>query len=225
MEHVRAGPRCREAVILIKQLLAGEEVSYSSKALTLDRVKLALPARPSLAVYLAGRGPFILQAAGEVADGAIIGGFSSPAGLDFALDRVQQGAITSGRTLTDVDIIWWGSFHLTDDRASTIEALRPMVAHVIGGAPPQVLRIVGLADHRINLLKQAYSEGGRNKAAPLLMPEEVDLFTIIGDADECSARISRITDHGVNQVGMLVSDSKPELFLRRFAHEVMPRFR
>jgi 5,10-methylenetetrahydromethanopterin reductase len=228
MEQTEAGPRCREAVMITKRLLAGEEVHYRSPTLVVDGVRLLLPPRPGLRVYLAGRGPHILKAAGEVADGVIIGGLVSPGGLTYALDMVRQGAASQNRELTALDIISWVGCHITDDRAATIETLRPSVAHIIGGAPIEVLRTIGLADERITQLKQAYAAGGPAGGAPLVTETEVDLLTIVGSPEECSAGIRRLEEAGVNQVGLLLNQptqEAQEAFLLRFAHEVMPHFR
>jgi 5,10-methylenetetrahydromethanopterin reductase len=227
LEQTEAGTRCREAVIVTKRLLAGETVRHRSATLVADGIHLLLPPRPGLRVYLAGRGPYILRAAGEAADGVIIGGLVSPEGLRYALNQVNEGLATREPRPHDFEVISWVSCYLTDDREATIASLKPNVAHIIGGAPLEVLRVIGLQEERITLLKQAYMRGGPAGAAPLVTRAEVDLLTIVGDAAACRTRIQALADAGVHQVGMLLTQPNPDArqdFLRRFAREVMPGF-
>jgi 5,10-methylenetetrahydromethanopterin reductase len=228
MEQTSVGPRCREAALVTKRLLTGEEVHYRSDTLVVDGVRLLTPPRPELPVYLAGRGSYILKAAGQVADGAIIGGLVSPGGLNYAISSVREGIESEGRDGQGFEMIWWGSCYLTDDRSAIIDNLRRSVAHIIGGAQIEVLKTIGLSDDRIKVLKEAYAAGGPVAAAPLVTDAEIDLFTIAGNADQCSAKIAQLADAGVTQVGFLLNQPTPEeqeSFLTRFATDVMPSFR
>lgn len=228
MEQTEAGPRCREAVLVSKQLLAGGCVSYQSDTLIVDGVELLMPPRPDLKVYLAGRGPYILKAAGEVADGVIIGALVSPAGLSYALQQVREGVEAAGRSMSELDIIAWVGVQLVDDREAAVEALKPSVAHIIGGAPAEVLTTIGLDEDRIAELKAIYQEGGPEGTAPHVKAEEVDLLKLVGNGEQLAERIQQLADVGVNQLGILLTHSthaEQEVFLGRFAEEVISRFR
>jgi 5,10-methylenetetrahydromethanopterin reductase len=224
----KRGPRCRQAVIVTKQLLAGETVHYYSSYFVADGVRLLIPPRPNVPVYLAGRGASILRGAGEVADGVIIGGLVTPAGLTYALDMVRRGAEAKGRDWKQLDVISWFSCHLTDNRAATARNLRANVAHIIGGAPAEVLETIGLEPGRIAEIKQVYAQGGPEGAAPLLTLEEIDLLAMVGTPDECALRMRTLVDAGVKQIGILLSQStvaEQEDFLLRFAAQVIPQLR
>jgi 5,10-methylenetetrahydromethanopterin reductase len=227
-EQNLAGPRCREAVLVTKKLLSGEQVHYRSPTLVVDGVTLLTPPRPNLPVYLAGRGPYILEAAGEVADGAIIGGLVSEEGLDYAMQQIQKGLQKRAPEFDPPHVISWVSCHITSDRQATIQTLRPNVAHIIGGAPKEVLLKIGLAPERIGQLKQAYAIGGPAGAAPLVSEEEIDLLTIVGDGEACSARIRALANAGVEELGILLTQptsGDQAAFLKLFAEEVMDRYR
>lgn len=227
-EQVGSGERCREAVIITKRLLAGEKVSHRSESLILENVELLIPPRPELPVYLAGRGPSILKAAGEVADGVIVGGLVSQAGLAYARRQITLGMGARNASLSEPDTIGWVSCHLTDELQEIIEHLKPNVAHIIGGAPRRVLLEIGLPDQRIDDLKRAYEQRGPSGSASLITTEEVELLSIVGDAEACSASLQRFVQAGFQQVGFLLTQPTPrdqQAFLRRFAHEVMPNFR
>lgn len=229
-----AAARCREAALVVKRLLAGETVTYESATLTLKSVALDIaPPAPPTPVYLAARGPQILRASGEVADGVIIGALVSEAGLRFALRHVRQGLEKAGRGLDAIEVVSWVLTIVTDHKAEVVDGLRVMVAHIVGGAPPQVLDAIGMTARRIREFKHVYAEGGPAGAARLVDPPLVDLLTIVGDGAEVAERIVALGTFGVGQIAVLMpagsrgSHAFPGFDhrgnLERVAREVMPR--
>lgn len=228
LEQTEAGPRSREAIQIVRRLLAGECLSYESPWLRLDGVELKTEPHPAVPIYLAGRGSYILRTAGALADGVVIGALVSPEGFRFALDHVAKGAQESGRSLESLDIVSWVGVQFLDDREADLDLMRASTAHIIGGAPHATLQTVGLADMRIAYLKEIYQRLGPEGAAPYVTEDEIALFKLYGDADELANRIQRLADAGATQLGILLTQpthAEQEAFLQRFATEVMPRFR
>jgi 5,10-methylenetetrahydromethanopterin reductase len=226
LPHTHAAERCREAVAITRRLLAGEEVTYQSRTLSVDRVRLESDPRPDVPIFLGARGPRILAAAGEVADGVIIGSIASASGLAYALASVRAGARKSGRELSDIAVISWVGVTLTDDGARALDELRPRTAHVIAGhrTPVEVLESVGLSRARIAELRRAYAERGTAGTAPLITAAEVSLFALVGTADECRSRIEALAAVGVTELGILLQQRSLDArvaFLERFAEQVM----
>ncbi len=228
-----AAARCREAAVIIRRLLAGERVDHHSPTLTIRGVALEMKTPPPAPVYLAARGPQILRAAGEVADGVIIGALVSEPGLRFALDHVRTGAERAGRTLHALEVVSWVTTIVTDQKAEAVERLRPTVAHIVGGAPPEVLRAIGLSAARIAAFKEAYADGGPQGAAPLVDPPLADALTIVGSPGEVAERVLALARAGVGHLTVLMpggrsgSHAFPDFDhrtnLRRIAEEVIPR--
>src|SRR5262245_34005133 len=83
----RPATALREAITLVRRLWAGEEVAQAGQIVRFHgRLDFATP--PSIPVFVAGRGPRILELAGEIADGVIIGALASPPTLAYALEHV-----------------------------------------------------------------------------------------------------------------------------------------
>ncbi len=228
-----AGQRCREAVLTIKQLLAGHIVRHESSTLVMRGIVLEMQPPPSTPVYLAARGPQILRAAGEVADGVIIGALVSDSSLTFALKHVRHGAAAAGRTLNQLEVVSWVTTIVTDRKTEIVEALKPTVAHIVGGAPPQVLDAIGIPQRRIEQIKAAYAEGGPRGAAPLIDPGLVDQLTLVGDGAAVAERVIFLRERGVNQIAVLMPTGRHGSHalagfdvrqnLIRLAEKVLPR--
>ena len=219
-----AARRCREMVEVVRVLLSGKPTRFSGKYFQTDGVKLDFDARPDLPIYIAGRGPMILVAAGAVADGTIVGGLCTPRGIAYALDHIRSGAAQSGRNGSR-DVVSWVTCYLTHDRAEAVRNLRPVVAHIIGGAPDAVLRAAGLAEDEVGRIKSVYQQRGSDAAGKLVPDHAVDAFAIVGDEEECAGRIADLGVAGVTEFAFLMPPgdvSQHAERLRSFAAKVMP---
>lgn len=227
-EQTAAAERCREMAVLIRELLAGKTTHYRSEYVVADGIKLEWkPERPDVPIYIAARGGKTLEAAGEVADGAIIGALVSEAGLDYALSAVEHGATKAGRSMDDLTLISWVTCIVADDFASIENRMKTTVAHIIGGAPLPLLNTIGLEDEYVSALKASYAEGGQDKAAQHITRREIDMLMLVGDADHVCRKIEYLASRGIDQIGILVSEPTTEGTLNvieRIARDVMPHF-
>jgi 5,10-methylenetetrahydromethanopterin reductase len=230
LEFDSPAARCREMVELVQQELSASAngAGFVGSHYRMDGARLQFTIDRRIPVYLAGRGPRVLEAAGEVADGVLIGGLCSPAGIGYAVDRIRRGAAARGRDVAAIDLVSWVTVHLTDDRARDLQRIRPVVAHIIGGAPRTVLDAVGLPSELVDRLKADYRRGGAAAAAAHVTDEWVDAFTIVGDAGLCIERIQTLEDAGVTQFVCLMPpggvDDHASL-IRRLSETVLPALR
>jgi 5,10-methylenetetrahydromethanopterin reductase len=222
--------RCREMVELLQHALQPREngSAYVGVHYRMDGAELQFPIEHRIPIYLAGRGPRVLEAAGAVADGVLIGGLCSPAGIAYALDRVRAGATAADRDVRDIDIGSWVTIQLTDDRERYVERVRPMVGHIIGGAPTTVLEAIGIPGDLVARLKADYRSGGGAAAARHVTDQCVDEFTIVGDAAECIDRIRALEEAGTTQFICLMPPGSVDDYstlVSRLADEVISAFR
>ncbi len=225
-EQLRAAAHCREAMILCRRLLRGEYLNHRGECFVADGVELEMAPHPDVPLYLAARGPQVLQVAGELADCAVIGALLDEEALAWSLGQVAKGAAKSGRQLDEIGRMIWITCHITEDAPRWLDHSRPMAAHVLAGAPPGVFEALRLSDRFRDDLKAVYAERGSEGAASLVSDELVKRLMAIGSAEEIAAQLQRAIGQGINEIGILVNapdirDS--EEAIRRFAEEVMPR--
>lgn len=98
---VRAGSPMtllREYVDALRALLRGEEVTTAGRYVTLDGVALGWPPLTAPPVLAAGSGPKTVRLTGEIADGTVLTGGTSPDALRRAVGLVEEGRALGGRT-------------------------------------------------------------------------------------------------------------------------------
>ncbi|MGH3037858.1 MAG: LLM class flavin-dependent oxidoreductase [Gaiellaceae bacterium] len=119
----------REAVELIRSLWAGSEVTLEGRVVRAVEAKLDFsPVREAVPIYIGTRGPRMLELAGEIADGVIVGNVATVEGWSYALGRVTAGAERAGRDPAAVACTAWIYSCIADDDNEALDAVRPMVA-------------------------------------------------------------------------------------------------
>jgi 5,10-methylenetetrahydromethanopterin reductase len=218
----------REAVEIAHLLLGGETVSYQGEVFSLRATQLDFTPVRRLPVYLAARGPKILELAGEVADGAILGGFAQPAGLRYAMDLVRRGAERAGRDESEIDVMSWLYICVDDDLVAARTAVSRMVLaslitsrpilHRIGVQLPPSLR------ERLDAQGWRYPKETAAEAAELLPDEIVDAFAVHGTPARVRERLREIRACGIHHVSFVLfpaEGSTTAALARRIAQEVI----
>ncbi|MEE8518337.1 MAG: LLM class flavin-dependent oxidoreductase [Dehalococcoidia bacterium] len=110
----------REAVVSIRRLLHGEEVTFgTAPPLTLGNI-----ADPPPPVVVTASGPKTIQTGAEVADELLLFVGVDASILEAAMDHVATGAERAGRTVADVPITHYVFASVADNEASALERTR-----------------------------------------------------------------------------------------------------
>jgi len=227
LDGAHAGPMCREMVEVVRPLLDNQVARHRGQYFQADGVRLDFPVANRIPCYIAGRGQHVLRAAGEVADGAIIGGLCTPQGVTYALDQVRAGAEKAGRHLQSMELVAWVTCRVTDDREAAFRELRPVISHLVGGAPLEVLNAVGLNPETVQQIKSVYKADGIEASAVYVTDECIEAFTLVGGGPELVQRIRALGQAGITQIATLMppgSATQHRAILRHFAEAVMPAF-
>ena len=159
-------------------------------------------------IYVASRGPRMLELAGAVADGVMIGGYATPAGFRFALRQVEAGIADSGRQANDVRRLAWLYTSLDPDPEKARVAVRPIVLASmmtsrdvlgeIGVELPKRLR-EELDSRSWKLSRQELVEFSGQLDETL-----VTAFSLAGQAGECAERLATlVADEGIDEVAFV----------------------
>jgi 5,10-methylenetetrahydromethanopterin reductase len=223
----------REAVELIDSLWHGDVTNYEGELIQFHDASLDFkPPRSRIPIYVAGRGPLILQLAGEVGDGVMIGSLASAAAMSYALTNVEKGLSRAKRTQDALDVAIWLHTAIADDRQAARDAVKMIIVGVLLSSRP-ILDQLGLTldDELSSVLAQTrYIHGSEDvlRAAAMLSDDLVDTFAVAGPPDEVASRLIELRDAGVNHFALkpwLVPGQSLLHYCERIAKEVMPRVR
>lgn len=219
--------RLRDAIKIIRHLLAGERIDFDGGFDHVNGVQLDFaPRRSNLPIYIGTRGPKLLELAGQLADGLLSESLFSGDAMAYVIDHVRAGVTNSHRSLAEVDIVSWQLVQVTDNVAEEIAAQRRWIARSIKIGPRDVMIRIGIEEEVINLVNEAAGRGDWNAATACVTDDAVNRLTIIGGPSEVSRRISDVFDKGANTVSLLLLGPIDVLHnsLTRFSREIMPMF-
>lgn len=105
LEHRAPLAHVRECIEILRAYFSGERVRHSGAAFDVRQLRLTTGRlEPQPKIYLAGVGPRMLQLAGEIADGAVIG-VSTARYAAWARTQVVAGARKASRDPAEVEIV------------------------------------------------------------------------------------------------------------------------
>jgi 5,10-methylenetetrahydromethanopterin reductase len=232
IERTRPAVAVREAVEVVRLLLDGQPVTYEGRHVHMKAARLDFAAIRQIPIYIAARGPRLLELAGEVADGAIIGGFASSRGIAHAKAMIDQGLQRSSRKWKDLDVVSWLYTCVADDTKTARRAVSRLVTSSLVTSRP-ILDSIGL---QIPTPLRACLESSGWSVAPeaidecsqFLTDEILDAFSVAGTPDECARKLAQIAKTGVQELAMVALPAKGQTvedLARRLATEVIPQVR
>lgn len=206
--------RLREAVDVIRRLLAGETVDHESETLVVRDVALEFDPGADVPVFIASRGPRVLTLAGEIADGVMLEGLFTPGALDWALERVAAGAGAAGRAPERIATIAWQALFLGDADLAAQPMSKRWATLLIGTTRREVLDRIGVSEESI---AAATGDGAG------VRPEDVSKLLLVGSPAQVLERIAALDARGVSAIACTLfgSDAEIEATMRRFAAEVL----
>lgn len=216
--------RLKEALLIIRGLLAGEVIDHHSAWVTLNEVGLDYRPPYDVPIHIASRGPRILSLAGEVADGVLMEGLFSDSALRFALRQVETGAQQAGRSFSDLQKTAWQSVTLTDDPdAASDLRLRNWAALLIRTTKPGVLREMGISTSVTSAVLEDAAAFGEAGAGQRVTAADVHKLLMVGSPAEIRSHVQRLEDRGVDNLAVIVLGDYGVVraTLERFAGEVM----
>lgn len=181
----------REAVRIVRALQDGCAV-VPGETFSATGARLHYRAAPS-PVYLAARGPKMLELAGEVSDGVITHGLA-PTHVRYV--REHLAAAGSDRP---VSLVLMLDVQIDADRRRAVDALRPRCITMAGGSyADELIEIYGLDRGQVTALREAVRAG--HEPAAMVTDEMVDGFCVAGPPEHVAERMAELAASGADEV-------------------------
>ena len=192
----------REAIGLLRRLLAGEPAPFDGTVFRGWREGARLPEPPTVPVpvYIGGQGPRVTRLMGELGDGALPLIFP-PAYLPRVMALIEQGAATAGRSMTAIEIAPCFWFSLADERRHAEDAMRRMIASYGHYLRDEMLAPIGLTNAEMVPLGRRWLSGDHAGAEAMVQGKMFDL-AVIGAPDDVLPKLTWLAEQGVSQINM-----------------------
>ena len=243
IEMVKPIAMVKETVECLKDLFRGETIRYGDYPALASffnlrpesRMQLGVLPKAPILFYCGGNGPRIMEIAGRVMDGVLIGGFFIPlvrsgklAGL---LEKTERGKIAAGRQ-TNLRKVCEINISVSHDREKARAFPKRYIAHML-----VVLEAMGFSDGEFDALgidrrtvlqiKHAFEAGGTiEDVASLISDNMVDAGFIAGTPRDCIGSLeemcSHAQEHGFDQICLAKLGPDYEEAITLLARDLLP---
>jgi 5,10-methylenetetrahydromethanopterin reductase len=196
----------------------------------------ALDWRPSSIppLYIASRGPQILKLAGEIADGILIGSFSTVPGIEYAKRQILPGLETAKRSWTDIRMCSWLYLSLLDREDEPVpDGIRRGVSFAFWSSRKVLSQMADELAPDISAEFRKFVHEAPHEWSPQIMAELryliprgiIDSLALVGTAEQIVARLRRLEAAGIEEVIIwpFPKDGQTtEEFMGKIARDVLP---
>jgi probable F420-dependent oxidoreductase len=188
--------RLRETVGVLRQMLAGERVTYEGRTVRTRGFRLVSQPPAPVPIYVAALMPPMLELAGEIADGVILN-FMPVEAVPRMLAHVRAGAERAGRDPSALEVVSRFQVVVTDDVASARSSLRHMMGPYF--ATSVYNRFVAWCGfpEEAREIAAAWRAKDRTRNLAAVSDEMVDRLAVIGSAEHCRERLAAFAAAGV----------------------------
>ena len=201
--------RLRECVQIVRKAISGERIVFEGDHYVLPRqggegkaLRLSMPPRPELPIFLATLGEKSLEVTGELADGWLGTCFIADR-ADVMLDPIRRGAERAGRDPGEIELHVGGDIEISDDVERLIEKRRPALAFTLGAMGSPKTNFYNAAYARAGFedaareVQSLWVEGRRQEAAAAVPDALVLASSLIGTESMVRERLRAYRDAGI----------------------------
>lgn len=235
VDAARSAVAIREAVTLIRGLLAGQTVTLKGEQVSFVDGRLDVRApRADVPIYIASQRDAGCRVAGRVADGAIMQGCVAEPLVRFFQERVAEGARRAGRDAGGVELVARINVCITDDVGAARDVMRPTIVRSLLAQRPDFFTFTaaGLAlppTLREAVLRLSYTHDPAPllALAPLVPDAFVEAVTLCGPPATVAAGVARLARSGIGQLMVYPVAPRGDIAstIERFQTDVMPQVR
>ncbi|MGE0820745.1 MAG: LLM class flavin-dependent oxidoreductase [Candidatus Binatia bacterium] len=167
-------------------------VEFTGRALQIHGyARFFPPYRPQIPIYFGAMNPQMLQATGEVADGWIGGGITSPRFVTGVIkQQISIGLRKTGRPETAVEFVCPVSCAISPDREQARTWARAHLAFYTNVVYYDIVLNLHGFQKEAQAIREAFARGDRAAAVHAVSDDMVDTFMLAGTEADCRSRIS-----------------------------------
>jgi 5,10-methylenetetrahydromethanopterin reductase len=199
----------REALVIIRALLGGDEVNFAGRVFNVQRVRLDFKTRAGIPIFMAARGPNAVKTCGEIADGLIVSNMCAAGVSARSVAKLHDAARTAGRAAMPGAVQYMPCVP-SPDRAEAFRGAKRAVGDML---PAYWALAQKLPDAKAALMTgTGISEGDFASAVTRLKGGEapdavlddrfVAAFAIAGNAEDCRAQAAAYAAAGVTELAL-----------------------
>jgi 5,10-methylenetetrahydromethanopterin reductase len=216
----------RDAITIVRAMLAGEEVNYTGRVFSAHKVRLEYEAlRPDMPLLMAARGEQALALCGKIADGLMISNMCPPGFTRQAVDLVRKSAQAAGRR-PPADVVQYVPCAVRPDRAEAYRLAKATIGDMLPGFWSLAQRVLAAKSALLragDLSESDFAAAvGRLRAGEppsgALDDRFVAAFAIAGTAEDALAQARRYREAGTSELALTFVGSQPEAEMEYLAH-------
>ncbi len=189
----------REAVHIIRRLLAGDRVDFEGERFSCEGARLRFKPAKDIPIYVGGRKQWMLELAGEVADGALINASHSE-DIRECIGYIKGGLRLGEREPKDFDFVAYLAVSIDKNIEKARKAARGVVAFVASSAPPESLARRDISVEDVEVIRRSLSNGEIAKAREAVTDSMIDEFSVCGPPSELVTRVKELKKIGITRV-------------------------
>lgn len=212
--------RMRETLAVVKDLLAGEKVSFEGETIRLSGYRASVEAHGEPKVYIAALNRRMLRLAGELADGVIVN-MLGPEHVGRVLAEVADGARDAGRDPSEIESV--ARIHVV--HGQPFDAAARIVRGAFGAYAAtsvynRFFRWIGF-EEEAEAVARAWEARDRDALANAVSDEMVRAMAVSGDTEACRARLDEYFEAGLDVAALNPLTLDPA-DARTMMHELAP---
>jgi 5,10-methylenetetrahydromethanopterin reductase len=212
----------RDAISIVRTMLAGEEIDYTGQLFSARKVKLEYEAlRPDMPLLMAARGDKALALCGELADGLMISNMCPPQFTRHAVEVMRRSAGAVGRGVP-AEVVQYIPCVTRPDRGEALRIAKEAVARLlpdywslgqrVPSAKSALLRGRDLSEADIVAAVEGLRAG--RSAAEMLDDRFLAAFALAGTAQDCLDQAQSYTEAGATELVLTFAGPQPEADMR-----------
>jgi len=209
----------KESFKIIRGMFEGNKVNIEGELFKAINCKLGIDLKRKPQIYLAARGPQMLEIAGELADGVLL---TAPLeSIKFAIDMMKLGAEKSNRSVGEIDIANWLPFAVSEDAERARETVKRAVAVIVANSPEFVFENTNIKLKEVTEVRDALKEGVAS-AMKKVTSEMMEKFSVAGPPKDCLQIIKKFRDVGVSQIVLSLIGPNQKDTIKIIGEKIIP---